>query len=94
MHTGVMTEISDTVLEENSAGDEGPAVLSLGLLSTMSGVTFDGNDFYCEEGEYSTDTEASSSGSRAVRLSLELSKNAVAFRFRESFLGGHSLFFL
>lgn len=61
VHAGVMTEISDTVFEDNGAGSEGPAVLSLGLLSTMDGVTFDGNGFYCEQGAYGTETDISGS---------------------------------
>lgn len=57
VHAGVMEEISDTAFEGNAAGNEGPAVLSLGLLSSMEAVTFDGNDFYCEEGEFGTETQ-------------------------------------
>ncbi|CAM9935287.1 unnamed protein product [Ectocarpus sp. 6 AP-2014] len=56
VHAGVMEEISDTTFVGNAAGNEGPAVLSLGLLSSMVGVTFDSNDFYCEEGEFGTET--------------------------------------
>ncbi|CAM9183884.1 unnamed protein product, partial [Ectocarpus sp. 12 AP-2014] len=56
VHADVMEEISDTTFVGNAAGNEGPAVLSLGLLSSMEGVTFDGNDFYCEEGEFGTET--------------------------------------
>lgn len=63
MHAGVMTGISDTVFEDNGAGSEGPAVLSLGLLSTMEGVTFDGNGFFCEQGTYGMETDISSSSS-------------------------------
>lgn len=66
MQAGVTEEISDTVFEANGAGNEGPAVLSLGLLSYMSGVTFDDNAFYCEEGKFSTEVELKNDSSTMV----------------------------
>lgn len=37
---------------ENKAGDDGPAVLSLGIAENVSNVTFDANTFYCSAGQY------------------------------------------
>ena len=63
VHAGVMEEISDTVFDGNGAGNEGPAVLSLGLLDSMSAVTFDSNEFFCEEGKFSAETRVGSDAS-------------------------------
>lgn len=53
VHAGVMEEISGTVFSGNSAGNEGPAVLSLGIVESISDVTFVDNVFYCDAGTYS-----------------------------------------
>lgn len=65
MHAGVMVSMSDSVFEDNLAGSEGPAVLSLGLLKNLVGVSFSGNGFYCAAGLYSTEAPVVSSGRRA-----------------------------
>lgn len=44
--------MSSTVFEGNDAGNEGPAVLSLGIVESMTGVTFQENGFYCPVGTY------------------------------------------
>lgn len=36
----------------NEAGDEGLAVISIGLLESMSNVTFENNTLHCAAGEY------------------------------------------
>lgn len=59
MHAGVMEEVSGTVFRRNSAGNEGPAVLSLGIVQTISGVTFEDNVFYCDVGSYSREAALS-----------------------------------
>lgn len=53
VHAGVMEEVSGTVFRRNSAGNEGPALLSLGIVQTISDVTFEDNVFYCDTGTYS-----------------------------------------
>lgn len=58
VHAGVMEDISDSVFEFNGAGSEGPAILSLGLLNSMSGASFRGNSFFCEPGKFSASTNS------------------------------------
>ena len=53
-----MAEVSNTVYEFNRAGKEGLAILSLGLLNSMSDVTFRGNTYFCEAGAFSSNTTA------------------------------------
>ena len=36
----------------NDAGDEGLAVISIGLLDSMENVTFANNTLHCDTGEY------------------------------------------
>lgn len=76
VHAGVMEEVSDTVFEGNGAGNEGPAVLSLGLLDYMGAVTFDSNEFFCEEGKFSTETRV---GSDASKVSFRYKINLYFF---------------
>lgn len=37
---------------ENRAGEDGPAILSLGIAEAFSDVAFDANTFYCSPGGY------------------------------------------
>lgn len=48
-----MQELSYSVFELNGAGNEGPAILSLGLMQEMWDVTFRANEFFCEAGKFS-----------------------------------------
>lgn len=52
VHAGVITEMSSTVFEGNDAGNEGPAVLSLGIVESMTDVAFQENGFFCPVGTY------------------------------------------
>lgn len=56
MHAGVVEEMSTTLFSHNGAGNEGPAILSLGMLNAMTSVTFLDNAFYCGSGKYSADS--------------------------------------
>ena len=56
MHAGVVEDISNTLFSHNGAGNEGPAILSLGMLNAMTSVTFLENGFHCEAGKYSADS--------------------------------------
>lgn len=56
VHGGVLAELSNSIFELNRAGNEGPAILSLGQLRSMSGVTFRDNYYYCEAGQFSSTT--------------------------------------
>lgn len=59
MHAGVMEEVSGTVFRRNSAGNEGPAVLSLGIVQSISNVIFGDNVFFCDVGTYSREAAIS-----------------------------------
>lgn len=56
MHAGVVEDMSNTLFSHNGAGNEGPAILSLGILNAMTSVTFLENGFYCAAGKYSADS--------------------------------------
>lgn len=44
--------LNGSTFVENKAGNEGPAVLSLGIAENISGITLDNNTFYCSAGQY------------------------------------------
>lgn len=50
-HTGSMSLATCTFIE-NEAGDEGLAVISIGLLDSMDNVTFQDNTKHCATGQY------------------------------------------
>lgn len=52
LHSGVLVELSGTTFENNTAGEDGPAVMSLGQAHNISNVNFDGNTLYCGVGYY------------------------------------------
>lgn len=70
VHAGVMQEISDSEFKGNRAGNEGPAVLSLGQIDYMGGVTFDDNDFFCQEGTFSMERQVGRTEGATVRYYL------------------------
>lgn len=64
MHAGVVEDMTNTLFSDNGAGNEGPAILSLGMLNSMTSVTFLENNFYCEAGKYSADSPTVSVNAR------------------------------
>lgn len=66
-HTGSMT-LNECNFTANEAGDEGLAVISIGLLESMHNVTFVDNNLHCAAGEYRnmTDVEVNMKGALAV----------------------------
>lgn len=58
LHSGVLVELSGTIFEENTAGEDGPAVMSLGLAQNISNVDFVANAFYCSSGFYGVEDDA------------------------------------
>lgn len=52
LHSGVAVGIENCIFVGNRAGDEGLAILSLGIAEKISGVEFDSNSFYCSSGTY------------------------------------------
>ena len=50
-HTGSM-RVFNTSFVANKAGDEGPAVMSVGFLEEMSNVSFSENAYFCRVGDY------------------------------------------
>eukprot|EP00903_Cladosiphon_okamuranus_P015456 g14274.t1 len=62
IHSGVLVRMGGSTFVENKAGDEGPAVLSLGIAENISGITFDANTFYCSAGQYGYEEERTVDG--------------------------------
>lgn len=54
-HSGVLVELSESWFTDNAAGNEGPAVLSLGQLADMWDVVFDRDHTMCDVGFYGVD---------------------------------------
>lgn len=50
-HTGALRIFNGTFLA-NKAGVEGAAIISIGVLETLSNVSFSENSYYCRAGEY------------------------------------------
>ena len=44
--------VFNTSFVANKAGDEGPAVMSVGFLEEMSNVSFSENAYFCRVGDY------------------------------------------
>ncbi len=55
----------------NKAGDEGLAVLSLGIAENISNVVFDSNAFYCGSGTYGFEMNVSQAEVRRRSISCE-----------------------
>ena len=59
LHSGVNVGLERCTFVENQAGEEGPAVLSLGIAENVSDVAFDSNTLYCRSGTYGYEMDAS-----------------------------------
>lgn len=51
-HTGYL-RVVDSSFVENQVEKEGPAIMSIGVLQTLSNVSFVGNAYHCRAGQYS-----------------------------------------
>lgn len=57
LHSGVLVGLRSTDFFENMAGEDGLAIMSLGIAETFSNVTFEANTFHCPPGEYGHDVD-------------------------------------
>lgn len=57
IHSGVLVLLDGSTFVGNQAGEDGPAVMSLGIAENFSSVTFDANTFYCSAGAYGYENE-------------------------------------
>lgn len=60
IHSGVLVRMDGSTFLENKAGEDGPAVMSLGIAENVSDVTLDANTFYCGAGQYGFEMARSS----------------------------------
>lgn len=51
-HSSVLLDLSGSTFRNNTAGEEGYAVMSLGPLRSMDGLMFDANVQHCSVGTY------------------------------------------
>ena len=59
LHSGVAVALDSCNFAGNKAGDEGLAVLSLGIAENISDVVFDSNTFSCSSGTYGYEVNVS-----------------------------------
>eukprot|EP00752_Nemacystus_decipiens_P017814 g15971.t2 len=59
LHSGVLVELRNTNFFNNTAGEDGLAIMSLGIAENFFNVTFKANTFYCPPGEYGHDVDQS-----------------------------------
>ena len=52
LHSGVLVALTNCTFEWNMAGEDGLAVMSLGLVNNMKNLTFQNNSFFCTSGKY------------------------------------------
>lgn len=57
LHSGVLVGLQRTNFLENTAGEDGLAIMSLGIAENFTDVTFAANKFYCPAGEYGHDVD-------------------------------------
>lgn len=55
---GPLNALDESIFTANTAGEEGPAVMSMGYITSMSNVSFDHNAFSCATGFYGYDAES------------------------------------
>ncbi len=59
LHSSVAVALERCTFVGNKAGDEGLAVLSLGIPENISDVVFDSNAFHCGSGTYGYEMDVS-----------------------------------
>lgn len=57
LHSGVAVDLDRCTFVGNKAGEEGLAVLSLGIAENISDAEFDSNSFFCSTGTYGYEME-------------------------------------
>ena len=51
-HSSVLVALTGSIFESNMAGKDGLAVMSLGMVGKIAGLSFRNNSFYCASGKY------------------------------------------
>ena len=52
LHSGVLVALTNITFVANRAGEDGLAVMSLGLAESITNVIFSNNSFYCSAGTF------------------------------------------
>ena len=52
LHSGVLVALTGCTFESNMAGEDGLAVMSLGIAENISALSFRNNSFFCTAGKY------------------------------------------
>ena len=52
LHSGVLVALTECTFESNTAGEDGLAVMSLGMVNNITDLTFRNNSFFCASGKY------------------------------------------
>ena len=52
LHSGVLVALTGCTFELNMAGEDGLAVMSLGIAENISALSFRNNSFFCPSGKY------------------------------------------
>ena len=52
LHSGVLVSFTNCTFESNMAGEDGLAVMSLGMAEDISALSFRNNSFFCASGTY------------------------------------------
>lgn len=56
-HHETLAALRRSTFIANTAGIEGPAIMSIGVMESVESVTLDRNEFHCEEGFYAYDVD-------------------------------------
>ena len=58
LHSGVLVALTNCSFESNMAGEDGLAVMSLGLVNCIRDLTFQKNSFFCASGKYGLEKDS------------------------------------
>ncbi|CAN0451257.1 unnamed protein product, partial [Ascophyllum nodosum] len=76
LHSGVLAALTGCTFEYNMAGEDGLAVMSLGIAENISALSFRNNSFSCPSGKYGLTEDDSElvEGSDTCRRSVVCSR--------------------
>ena len=55
LHSSTLVALTESTFESNSAGEDGLAVMSLGLAENITALAFRNNTFSCDSGKYGSE---------------------------------------
>ena len=58
LHTGTLEALTECTFKSNMAGEDGLAVMSLGIINYIADLTFKNNSFFCASGKYSLEEDS------------------------------------